>query len=122
MEKLIIINRNRILSIKMSSSIKHVVCAISGGVDSAVTAFLLKKEGYRVTGCFMRNWNRQEELFNNCDSEKDQEDAQHVCQKLDIPLISVDFSKSYWNKVFRCLSKSHNYPHKTDYSFVKNST
>lgn len=83
------------------SRLKHVVCAISGGVDSAVAAYLLKKDGYKVTGCFMKNWNRQEELYENCDSERDQSDAEYVCQKLDIPLITVDFSKYYWNKVFR---------------------
>ena len=82
-------------------SLKHVVCAISGGVDSAVSAFLLKKEGYKVTGCFMKNWDRQEELFNNCSSDNDQEDAEYVCKRLDIPFISVDFSKHYWNQVFR---------------------
>lgn len=85
----------------MNGLSKHVVCAISGGVDSAVAAYLLKKSGYRVTGCFMKNWNRQEELFNNCDAEKDESDAEYVCNKLNIPLISVDFSKSYWNQVFR---------------------
>lgn len=83
------------------SRLKHVICAISGGVDSAVAAYLLKKEGYKVTGCFMKNWNRHEELFENCDSEKDEKDAEYVCHKLKIPLISVDFSKNYWNQVFR---------------------
>jgi tRNA U34 2-thiouridine synthase MnmA/TrmU len=81
--------------------LKHVICAISGGVDSAVSAYLLKKEGFRVTGCFMRNWDRQEELLSNCNSNNDQTDAEYVCAKLDIPFISVDFSKNYWNQVFR---------------------
>ncbi|CAF0931287.1 unnamed protein product [Brachionus calyciflorus] len=80
--------------------LQHVVCAISGGVDSAVSAYLLKKEGYKVTGCFMKNWNRQEELFNNCSMDKDLEDAEYVCKKLEIPFLTVDFSKQYWNKVF----------------------
>lgn len=48
---------------------KHVVCAISGGVDSAVSAYLIKKEGHKVTGCYMKNWNRQDELFGNCDAQ-----------------------------------------------------
>lgn len=90
------------------SRFKHIVCALSGGVDSAVTAYLLKKEGHRVTACFMKNWNRQEELFENCDSEKDEKDAEYVCEKLNIPLITVDFSKSYWNQVFRLEKEATN--------------
>lgn len=83
------------------NSLKHVVCAISGGVDSAVMAYLLKRHGYRVTGCFMKNWNRDEELFKNCNSDTDQSDAEYVCKKLDIPFFTLDFSKNYWNLVFR---------------------
>lgn len=74
---------------------------MSGGVDSSVSAYLLKKQGYKVTGCFMNNWNRQEELFNNCSLDQDLNDAEYVCKKLDIPFLSVDFSKNYWNQVFR---------------------
>jgi tRNA U34 2-thiouridine synthase MnmA/TrmU len=81
--------------------IKHVVCAVSGGVDSAVSAFLLKSSGFKVTGCFMRNWNKQDEDDSNCNIEHDENDAEFVCKKLNIPFISVDFSKTYWNKVFR---------------------
>lgn len=80
---------------------KHVVCAISGGVDSAVAAYLVKQAGHVVTGCFMQNWSRQDELFENCDSERDRADAEYVCSRLRIPLVCVDFSKSYWNNVFR---------------------
>lgn len=83
------------------SRYKHVVCGISGGVDSAISAFLLKNQGYKVIGCFMKNWNRQEELYNNCSMENDLEDAEYVCKKLDIPFKIVDFNKQYWNKVFR---------------------
>lgn len=88
------------------NKIQHVVCAMSGGVDSSVSAYLLKKEGYKVTGCFMKNWNRQEELFKNCSMDNDLEDAEYVCKKLDIPFMSVDFSKQYWNKVFRYSRKN----------------
>lgn len=90
----------------MSGLRKHVICAISGGVDSAVAAYLVKEAGHVVTACFMQNWNRQEELFENCDIERDRKDAEYVCQKLDIPLVCVDFSKSYWNNVFRLLNYS----------------
>lgn len=79
---------------------KHVICAISGGVDSAVSAYLLKQKGYRVTGCFMRNWNKLDEDFRSCNIDSDEEDARSVCQKLEIPFLSVDFSKNYWNRIF----------------------
>ena len=81
--------------------VKHVVCAISGGVDSAIAAYLLKKEDHKVTGCFMRNWNMQDESLSSCSTDRDQKDAEYVCDKLRIPFISVDFSKDYWNLVFR---------------------
>jgi tRNA U34 2-thiouridine synthase MnmA/TrmU len=79
---------------------KHVVCAISGGVDSAVTAYLLKRNGYKVTGCYMKNWNSLDEDEITCKNDKDLTDARHVCKILDIPFMNVDFTKEYWNKVF----------------------
>ena len=83
------------------NSFKHVVCAVSGGVDSAVAAHLLIRDGFKVTGCFMKNWNKEEEDFSGCNLNSDEEDARYVCKHLQIPFISVDFSKSYWNQVFR---------------------
>ena len=85
----------------IKNSVKHVICAISGGVDSAVAAYLLKKNGYKVTGCFMRNWNTLDENFPSCEIDADEEDAKNVCKRLEIPFIAVDFSKNYWNKIFR---------------------
>lgn len=89
-------------------SIKKVVVGISGGVDSAVAAYLLKKEGYDVIGLFMRNWdsslNNESNLINNeeiCSQEKDYNDALDVCNKLDIPLYRKDFVKEYWDYVFK---------------------
>ena len=89
------------------NGVKRVVCAVSGGVDSAVAAYLLKRDGFQVTGCFMRNWSRQEEdaAFSACTLDADEEDARYVCKHLQIPFISVDFSKSYWNHVFRSAHK-----------------
>jgi tRNA U34 2-thiouridine synthase MnmA/TrmU len=81
--------------------LKSVVCAVSGGVDSAVAAYLLKTNGYKVTGCFMRNWNlNDEDESKACTSNSDEQDAKYVCKKLEIPFISVDFSKNYWNQIF----------------------
>lgn len=75
----------------------HVVVGLSGGVDSSVTAHLLKSKGYRVTGIFMRNW---EESDGTCNSGVDAEDVARVCSALDIEHYTFDFSKKYWTGVF----------------------
>jgi tRNA-5-taurinomethyluridine 2-sulfurtransferase len=80
---------------------KRIVCAISGGVDSAVAAYLLKKSGYEVVGLFMRNWSLEDEQINGCTQGADQQDAEYVCRILRIPFVCADFTKTYWNKVFR---------------------
>lgn len=86
---------------------KTVVIGMSGGVDSAVAAFLLKKQGYNVIALFMRNWDSTingENFENNdiiCPQERDYNDAKKVCEKLEIPLYRVDFIKEYWDYVFK---------------------
>lgn len=86
---------------------KTVVVGMSGGVDSAVAAYLLKKDGYNVIGLFMRNWDSTingEDFENNdiiCPQERDYNDALEVCKTLDIPLHRVDFIKEYWDYVFK---------------------
>jgi tRNA-specific 2-thiouridylase len=88
-----------------------VVIGMSGGVDSAVAAYLLKKDGYNVIGLFMRNWDStiNGEDFDNkdiiCPQEKDYNDALEVCKHLDIPLKRVDFIKEYWDYVFKYFLK-----------------
>jgi tRNA-specific 2-thiouridylase len=62
--------------------------AMSGGVDSSISAYLLKSKGHRVTGVFMRNWDEREES-GHCSGEQDYLDAKKVCQQLDIPLLHV---------------------------------
>jgi len=88
---------------------KKVVVGMSGGVDSAVAAYLLKEAGYEVIGLFMRNWdsNINNDILGNpndfndiCPQEKDYNDALKVCEKLGIPLHRVDFIKEYWDFVF----------------------
>ena len=90
-------------------SMEKVVIGMSGGVDSAVAAYLLKKQGYDVVGLFMRNWdstlNNDNEGIriqedNICPQEKDYNDALEVCKFLNIPLKRVDFIKEYWDYVF----------------------
>ena len=84
-----------------------VVVGMSGGVDSAVAAFLLKKEGYDVVGLFMKNWdsninNDVEGITDDiCPQELDYRDAKSVCDELGIPLYRVDFIKEYWDDVFK---------------------
>ena len=77
----------------------HVIVAISGGVDSAVTAMLLKQAGVKVSAIFMKNWNEPDD-YGNCQWEDDVADALTVCEKLDIPLNTVDLSQAYWDEVF----------------------
>lgn len=84
-----------------------VVVGISGGVDSAVAALLLKREGYDVVGLFMKNWdsninNDPEGITEDiCPQELDYIDAKKVCDELSIPLYRVDFIKEYWDDVFK---------------------
>lgn len=87
---------------------KTVVVGLSGGVDSSVAAYLLKNQGYRVIGLFMRNWDSFangdiEGNPNNgpiCPQEEDYNDAIAVAKKLDIEIHRVDFIEEYWQDVF----------------------
>jgi len=72
---------------------------MSGGVDSSVSALLLKQEGYCVEGLFMKNWN-DDDGTEYCTAMEDLMDAAAVCQKLDIHLHTVNFAKDYWDNVF----------------------
>lgn len=79
---------------------KTVVVGMSGGVDSSVTALLLKEQGYRVIGLFMKNWEEE----GPCPAQIDYDDVVAVCNQIDIPHYSVNFSQEYWDLVFaKCL-------------------
>jgi len=79
-------------------STKRVVVGLSGGVDSAVSAHLLKEAGWDVTGIFMKNWEDDSE---QCTSEEDAREARSVAHTLNIPFYAFNFVKEYWDKVFR---------------------
>lgn len=88
---------------------KRVVLGLSGGVDSAVAAYVLKKQGYDVICVFMRNWDSalNNDILGNptnndpvCSQELDYDDAKAVADALDLPLKRVDFIKEYWDHVF----------------------
>ena len=76
---------------------RKVIVGMSGGVDSAVAALLLKEQGYDVTGVFMRNWEDQD---GSCPAEEDYEDVRRVSEALDIPYYTVNFTKEYRDRVF----------------------
>ena len=75
----------------------RVVVGISGGVDSSVAAYLLKKQGYDVVGLFMINWDADD---GQCTAMEDYEDVKRVCDKIGIPYFSVNYAKEYYDRVF----------------------
>ena len=77
---------------------EKIIVGLSGGVDSAVAAAILKEKGYEVEGLFMKNWDEDSDF---CTSEQDYKDALQVCDKLNIPLRSVNFTTQYWDRVFK---------------------
>lgn len=78
---------------------KTVVVGMSGGVDSSVTAYLLKKQGYNVIGVFMKNWDDTDEN-GVCTATEDYKDVAKVAEQIGIPYYSVNFEKEYWDRVF----------------------
>ena len=77
---------------------KNVVLGMSGGVDSAVSAWLLKRQGFNVIALFMHNWEESDDGC--CTAEQDFADVKRVSDKLDIPYYSVNFAKEYKERVF----------------------
>ncbi|WP_028486449.1 tRNA 2-thiouridine(34) synthase MnmA [Thiomicrorhabdus chilensis] len=76
-----------------------VIVGLSGGVDSSVTALLLKQQGYDVEGLFMKNW-EGDDTEDYCPAAEDLKDVIAICEKLDIPLHIENFSNEYWDRVF----------------------
>jgi tRNA U34 2-thiouridine synthase MnmA/TrmU len=83
---------------------RRAVVGVSGGVDSSVSALLLKRSGLfdEVVGVFMRNWEPADESGDSytCPLAQDAKDAQRVCAQVGIPFMQVDFVREYWSRVF----------------------
>lgn len=79
---------------------KRVIVGLSGGVDSSVTAYLLKEQGYEVIGLFMKNWHDDSvTISNECPWLEDSNDAMIVAEKLEIPFQVVDLSEQYKERI-----------------------
>ncbi|MCT6874877.1 tRNA 2-thiouridine(34) synthase MnmA [Frischella perrara] len=76
-----------------------VIVGMSGGVDSSVSAYLLQQQGYEVVGLFMKNW-EEDDNEEYCSAATDLADAQAVCDKLGIKLLTINFAAEYWDNVF----------------------
>jgi tRNA-specific 2-thiouridylase len=80
-----------------AKSAQPIVVGLSGGVDSAVTALLLKEEGWEVQGLFMSNWDDDDAY---CTAAQDFQDARAIARELDIPLHRASFAAEYRERVF----------------------
>ena len=91
---------------KQKNAQKTVVVGMSGGVDSSVSALILKKQGYNVIGLFMKNWEEKDEN-GVCQASKDYKDVVDVCEKIGIPYYSVEFIEEYRENVFQDFLKEY---------------
>jgi tRNA-uridine 2-sulfurtransferase len=76
-----------------------VMVGLSGGVDSAVSALLLRRAGHPVEAVFMKNW-EEDDRDDYCPIRQDLDDAEHICETLGITLHTANFSDQYWDRVF----------------------
>jgi tRNA-specific 2-thiouridylase len=84
----------------------RVVVGLSGGVDSAVAALLLKQAGHDVIGLFMKNW-EEDDSEAHCSAKEDLKEVRAVCEVLAIPFQTVNFSAEYWDRVFQYFLDEH---------------
>ncbi len=85
---------------KTDNSETKIFVALSGGVDSSVSAALLKAQGYDVTGVYMKNWSGDDYgIQDDCPWREEMVDAERVCDSLEIPFMSFNFEKEYREKV-----------------------
>ncbi|MFN9211817.1 MAG: 7-cyano-7-deazaguanine synthase, partial [Betaproteobacteria bacterium] len=77
----------------------RIVVGLSGGVDSAVAAYLLKRQGHEVVGLFMKNWEDDDDE-EHCSTRQDWLDAAAVADVIGIDLEAVNFAAEYKDRVF----------------------
>lgn len=88
---------------------KIVLLGLSGGVDSSVSAFLLKKQGYKVIGAFLKMFSdTKNKLTGECSWIEERKMAQKIASLLDIQLITLDFEEKYKEKVIEPMFKEYN--------------
>ena len=78
---------------------KPILVALSGGVDSAVSALLLKEQGYTISGVYVRTWEHEDDLLGDCPGARDLKDARLVAELIGIPFSVVNFIDFYQNEV-----------------------
>lgn len=84
-----------------------IIVGMSGGVDSSVAAYLLREQGFNIEGLFMKNWEEDDDE-EYCSASVDLADAQKICDQLNIPLHTVNFSSEYWDRVFEHFLTEYN--------------
>jgi tRNA-specific 2-thiouridylase len=84
----------------------RIIVGMSGGVDSSVAALLLQQQGYQVSGLFMKNW-EEDDGTEYCTAKADLADAQAVCDRLGIELLTANFAAEYWDNVFEHFLKEY---------------
>src|SRR3954471_9266117 len=88
----------------MHAMVKRVFVGLSGGVDSAVSTALLKRDGYDVTGVFIKIWQPE---FTECTWREDRLDAMRVAAFLKIPFREIDLSDEYQNEIVNDMIASY---------------
>ena len=76
-----------------------VMVAMSGGVDSSLTAHLVKQTGINCAGMFMKNWEEDDDA--HCPAEQDADDARRVAAQIGLPIHTRNFAAEYWDDVFQ---------------------
>lgn len=83
----------------MSAKTEKILVGLSGGVDSAVSLYLLQKQGYAVEAAFMKNFSEKVNIKGECPWKEDRMMAYRVAAHLKVPIQTFDFEKQYHNKV-----------------------